>query len=539
MSVHPSLADMQCALGRGEELALRWLGWNGERVDYSYARLADAASRAATVLRDAGLVACDVVAVMAGRRPETLIAALGIWKAGGVYCPLYADLGPDPLAARLDLAEARFLVVDAGLYAEVVAPMRPLLPNLLGVLVVASGEAPPPDGCLDFNRLCHAATPLAQAAERPRGSALMLHFTSGTTAPVTGGNALPKAVLHGPDVLEAIAASAHAAFDRRAGEMLWCGGDPGWVTHTAYGLVAPLALGGAILLDEVPSAPTRCLSVLEDEPVAVWYTTPTVVRGLIGGGAAPARSFKPRALRLAACVGEPLSADAVEWGRTALGVAFRDTWWQTETGAVVLAHDPARPPLAGSMGRVLPGLRVELVRRDAQGGVTLLPPGPGTGELAVSTHCLPRWRSLGGERGAPLEEMEDWHLSGDMVRRDENGYFWFLGRDDEVILAGGRMIGPFEIEAVLMSHPAVAEVGVVGAPDTRSHEHPVAFVAVNPGFEAGGSLRRELMDYAYQHLGEGLSPQDIFFTQDLPRTTSGKIIRRALRIMAQSGVLTA
>lgn len=529
MAVSPTLADTQCALGRADSLALRWLGWNGEREDLTYGQLAEAASRVASVLLASGLQPGDTVGVMLGRRVETVTSALGVWKAGGVYCPLYADLGPDPLLIRLELGAVRMVVADASLYKELIAPLLPLLPDLSRVLLV--GDAIP-DGCGDFLGECQAVTPLAQAVEVPAGQAVVMHFTSGTTAPVASGGAPPKAVLHDKSVLTAMAKSAQAAFALEPGEMLWCTGDPGWVTHTAYGLVAPLALGATILLDEVPSAPARCLSVLEDEPVAVWYTTPTVIRGLIGGGAAPARFSKPKALRLAASVGEPLSADAVEWGRKVLGAPFRDTWWQTETGAIVLAHDPAYLPIPGSMGKALPGLHLALIHR-REDGLEILPEGVGSGELALRSDGLAPWRSLGGEGGALPEELEGWHLSGDMVRRDVEGYYWFLGREDEVILASGRMIGPFEVEAVLMSHPAVAEVGVVGAPDWRAHEHLVAFIALNPGFEAGESLRDELSAYAHEHLGDSLSPQELIFEADMPRTPSGKIIRRALKARLQ------
>lgn len=527
MAVSPTLADTQCTAGRADNLALRWLGWNGERIDFSYGRLAEAVDRAATVLVEAGLRPGDVVGVMSGRRPETVIAALAVWKAGGTYCPLFADLGPDPLLIRLEMVSVRLLIADAALYDELVAPLAGLLPDLERVLLVGDA-ALIPEGIVDFRAACAAAQPIGRAVPFAGGQAAVIHFTSGTTAPVVSGGAPPKAVLHDGTVLAAMADSASAAFDLRAGEMIWCTADPGWVTHTAYGLVAPLALGAAILLDEVPSAPNRCLAVLEEEPVAVWYTTPTVIRGLIGGGAAPARQSSPMALRLAASVGEPLSADAVEWGRKVLGAPFRDTWWQTETGAIVLAHDPRHMPLPGSMGKAMPGMALALVRRDGD-GVVVLDGGETCGELAVRTDCLPPWRCLGGEGGALPEEMEGWHLSGDMVRRDADGHYWFLGREDEVIQAAGRMIGPFEVEAVLMSHPAVAEVGVVGAPDWRSHEHLAAFVAVNPGFEAGDALRGELMEYAREHLGESLSPQDLIFEPDMPRTPSGKIIRRILK----------
>jgi acetyl-CoA synthetase len=209
-------------------------------------------------------------------------------------------------------------------------------------------------------------------------------------------------------------------------------------------------------------------------------------------------------------------------------VAFRDTWWQTETGAIVLAHPPQDEPRPGSLGRPLPGIHAALIRRTPS-GIEVIEPLAADGELALWSASLPPWRSLGGEGGALPEELDGWHLSGDCVRRDADGFYWFLGREDEVIKSAGRMIGPFEVEAVMMAHPAVAEVAVVGAPDALLHESIVAFVAVHPGFESGEALRDELLAHGRDHLGEVLAPQTIRFTQDLPHTPSGKIIRRLLK----------
>ncbi|HIJ63729.1 MAG TPA: AMP-binding protein [Rhodospirillaceae bacterium] len=520
------LTAIQCLGGRSGELALRWLSQDGDIRDYTYQDLDRMAERYARMLRRLGLKAGEVVVVMTGRRPETVFAALGIWKAGGVYCPVFRDLGPDPLFVRLMLCKGRILITDGGTYATAVAMKRDLLNHLAEVLL--TGEA----GAAGTRSL---EAELADETDPPmpqnkRGRSGVMHFTSGTTAAVAGGLAQPKAVIHDGTLVAAIAASASAAFSLGSQDMLWCTAEPGWVTHSAYGIIAPLACGAAILLDEAMPRPTRCLSVLEDQPVSVWYTSPSVIRCLIGAGAAPARRYRPRALRLAASVGEPLSPDAVEWGATVLGVPFRDTWWQTETGAIVLAHDPAQAPRPGSMGRAVPGMLLALASRLDDGGMAIMGgTGEGLGELAVKADHLPAWRCLGGEIGRIPEEIDGWHLTGDRVRRDAEGYFWFLGRKDDVIKSAGRTIGPFEVEAVLMSHPAVAEAGVVGGPDAKLNQRIVAFVAVNPGFEPGAALRCELWAYARDHLGGGLVPHEIYFAQDLPRTPSGKIIRRYLR----------
>jgi acetyl-CoA synthetase len=510
------LADRHLGTSHADHLALRWRGRDGRKRDFTFAELARLSSRLAGHLAAQGLRPGDAVAVMTGRQPETAIAALAIWKLGGVFCPLFTDLGPDPLLARLKVAEAKLLLVSDDSYAKAVRPIRDQLGFLTAILqldqlrpmIDKDGPTPPP-----------------AAAE-----AGLLHFTSGTTAPVSRGAGQPRAIRHDQRFEHNLVASGVELFGIKQGDMLWCTGEPGWALYSTFGVIVPLALGAATLMDESPVTPTRCLTVLEEEPVDFWYTTPTVIRSLMGAGAAVARSARRGKLRAAVSVGEPLSADAVDWGQRALGVAFRDSWWQTETGRVILCQPLGGPPRAGSMGRPMQGLTVRLVERVGDELHFLPDEGEVVGEIALLVSDLAPWRSVGGEHGAPAEDIEGWHLTHDIARRDEQGNYWFLGRADEVVNVAGRKVGPFEVEAVLMSHPAVAEVGVVGAPDLQSHQHLVAFIALNPGFDAGCGLRDEIFEYASEHLGSHLAPADIRFEHHLPRTSSGKIIRRRLML---------
>jgi acetyl-CoA synthetase len=464
---------------------------------------------------------------MTGRHPETVIAALALWKLGAVFCPLFADLGPDLLLARLALAKTKMLLVGDEAYRGALAPLRGKLDFLTEILFLGDH---PPAGCRSLSEMIFGAD-APKAPIQPCAEAGLLHFTSGTTAPLSRGAGQPRAIYHDQRVESRLVAGGRSALALKPGDMLWCTGEPGWVLHSSFGLIVPLALGATILMDEAPPTPARCLAVLEEEPVAVWYTSPTIIRGLMGAGLARARSGRCGALRLVVSAGEPLSADAVEWGRQALGVPFRDSWWQTETGGIVLAHPPEQPPCPGSMGRPLDGVTVRLVQRSGDALNFLPDQGEAVGEIALLAKDLAPWRALGGERGAPCEDVAGWHLTHDIARRDQQGNYFFLGRADEVINLAGRMVGPFEIEAVLMGHPAVAEIGVVGAPDPEKHQHLVAFVALNPGFEAVDALRDELRRFAVDHLGAGLAPDDIRFQHHLPRTSSGKIIRRRLKAM--------
>ncbi len=512
------LADRHVGAGQADKLALRWRGRNGLKREFTYGSLAALSDRLAAHLLAEGVKPGQSVGVMLGRQPETVVAALAVWKVGGIYCPLFSDLGPDPLRARLAVAQATLLLACADALAKAVTPLQ------------EEGAALPTVWSLDEVQSRLGRDAPAATIEADPAKAGLLHFTSGTTAPLSDASGLPRAILHDGRFAPRLVDSAVQALGLAAGDMIWPTGEPGWVVHSAFGLVAPLALGATILLDEPPPTPTRCLTVLEDEPIDVWYTNPTIIRGLMGAGAAVARSIRRPRLRVAASVGEPLSADAVAWGERAFGTPFRDTWWQTETGGVVLASDLAFRPQPGSMGRPLSGLKMRLVRRTDDDRLEALPDdAAGIGELAVELDGLAPWQSLGGEEGAPPEDIDGWHYTHDIARRDEEGNYWFIGRDDEVVNLSGRLVGPFEVEAVLMSHPAVAEAAVVGGPDADGHEHLIAFVGLNPGFDPVRALRDELYEFAVEHLGSILAPGDIRFELCLPRTSSGKIIRRTLK----------
>ena len=497
---------------------MRWRGRNGRKREFTYADLAHLSDRLATHLLAKGLRSGDTVAVMMGRQPETVIAALAVWKIGCTYCPLFSDLGPDPLQARLEVAGIKLLLASEDAIAKAVTPLQEdgafktalwSLAEVQSLLETEAGELP-------------AALDSSQAG--------LLHFTSGTTAPVSEGSGQPRAILHDQRFERRLVDSAVEALGLKAGDLIWPTSEPGWIVHSAIGLVAPLALGATVLLDEPPPSPVRCLTVLEEEPIDIWYSTPTIIRGLMGAGAAVARSIRRPRLRVAASAGEPLSADAVAWGERAFGTPFRDNWWQTETGGIVLAEALEHRPSPGCMGRPLKGLTMRLVRRTEDDRIEFLPDeGAAIGEMALKLEGLAPWSSIGGEVGAPPEDVDGWHYTHDIARRDEDGNYWFIGRADEVINLSGRLVGPFEVEAVLMSHPAVAEAGVVGGPDPQNHEHIVAFVGLNPGFDPVRALRDELHLYAVEHLGSILAPDDIRFELCLPRTSSGKIVRKTLK----------
>jgi acetyl-CoA synthetase len=502
--------------------AIRWRGKQGERRDITYAELDEATSRFANALGALGVAAGDGVFLLLGRVPELHIAMLGALKRQCVVTPLFSAFGPEPLATRMTLGQARVLVTSSSLYRRKVEPIRASLPALAHVLLIRDDEGPLPTATRDLHAMIDGAAPRFMVLRTDDEAPALLHFTSGTTGK-------PKGALHVHQAVLGHVHGARMALDLCADDVYWCTADPGWVTGTSYGVVAPLVIGATLVLDEAEFDAERWYGILQRERVSVWYTAPTAVRMMMRAGADAARAHPCPALRFIASVGEPLNPQAVGWGVEAFGLPIHDNWWQTETGGIMIANYQAMDIRPGSMGRPLPGIEAAVVQRQPDGSVRVAEPGT-EGELALKRGWPSMFRTY-------LHEEEryrkcfagDWYLSGDLARQDADGYFWFVGRADDMIKSSGHLIGPFEVESALMAHPAVHEAGVIGKPDPTIGEVVKAFVALKPGIEGTEALRRELLGFARQRLGAAVAPKEIAFTALLPKTRSGKIMRRLLR----------
>ena len=320
------------------------------------------------------------------------------------------------------------------------------------------------------------------------------------------------------------------ALDLHSDDIFWCTADPGWVTGTSYGIISPLTNGATMIVDQAEFDAERWYRILQEQKVTVWYTAPTAIRMLMKVGTEIAKRFDLSRLRLMASVGEPLNPEAVVWSAATFGKPFHDNWWQTETGGIMISNYPSMDVKPGSMGRPLPGVTAGIIERLEDGTVREITKPMAMGELALR----PGWPSM---MRAYLNEEEryrkcfvgGWYLTGDLAMRDGEGYYWFVGRADDVIKSAGHLIGPFEVESALMEHPAVAEAGVIGIPDPTAGEMVKAFVALKNGFESSDALRKELLGHARQRLGPAIAPKDIAFRQNLPKTRSGKIMRRLLK----------
>jgi acetyl-CoA synthetase len=515
--------DRQVAAGHGERRAVRFIGRNGCHADYTYRQLMRSANRCANALLALGLERGDRVFALLGRSAALHIAALGTMKAGLAFCPLFSAFGPEPIRMRLDLGGADVLVTTDALYVRKVAGLREHLPRLRHVLVVREGDGTPPPGTMDFAELMSRASDEFASIETAEDEIALLHFTSGTTG-------RPKGVLHAHAAVIAHHATARLALDLKPSDRYWCTADPGWVTGMTYGVIAPLTCGVSSTVDEEEFDPDRWYGLLADERISVWYTAPTAIRMLMKAGSELARSRTYPDLRFVASVGEPLNPEAVVWGVEALGLPIHDNWWQTETGAIMIANFPATDIKPGSMGLPFPGLEATILTRDEGGTVSIATQPDTVGELALKSGWPSMFRGYLNEEARYRSSFAgEWYLSGDLARRDADGYFWFVGRGDDVIKSAGHLISPFEVESALLSHPAVAQAGVIGVPDPIAGAAVKAFVELKPGITGDDALRKSLLGHARRLLGAAVSPRYVSFIESLPRTRSGKIMRRVLR----------
>ena len=514
--------DRHVAHGLGTKTAIRWLGKNGVHRAFSYADLAQATNRFANALDRLGVVPGERVFVLMGRLPELYVAVLGALKARCVVTPLFSAFGPEPIATRAEMGDARVLVTTPELYKRKIRGLRERLPGLRHVIVV--GAEPLDDPSLQaWSALVDTCPSEYTIAPTDPESISLLHFTSGTTG-------RPKGAVHVHAAVLAHAVTGRYALDLHADDVFWCTADPGWVTGTSYGIIAPLVNGVTSVVVEAEFDAETWYGVLEREKVSVWYTAPTAIRMMMKLGADAVKGHDLSSLRFMASVGEPLNPEAVIWGQRAFGLPFHDNWWQTETGGIMIANYAALDILPGSMGKPLPGITAAIVHRVEGGGIALVNEPLIDGELALKAP----WPSM--MRGYLHEEeryrkcfVDGWYLTGDLAKRDAEGYYWFVGRADDVIKSSGHLIGPFEVESALLEHPAVAEAGVIGIPDPMAGEVVKAFVALKPGFDADETLRRELLGHARKRLGAAVAPKDIEFRSNLPKTRSGKIMRRLLK----------
>ena len=524
LNIAHEAVDRHAAGAHGSHMAIRWMGKRGEIRDFTYADLSRLTNRFANVLRKLGVQKGERVFALCGRIPELYVTVLGALKNCNVFCPLFSAFGPEPILQRISIGDGRVLVTTTTLYKRKVAAIRDSLPDLRHVILIgAPEEVRAIPGVLDFHQLMDEAADRFEIPPTAPEDLALLHFTSGTTGK-------PKGAMHVHEAVVAHHMTGTFALDFHPGDIFWCTADPGWVTGTSYGIIAPLTHGITSIVDEAEFDAERWYALLQDQKVTVWYTAPTAVRMMMKIGTEVIRKYDLRNLRFIASVGEPLNPEAVVWGQEAFGLPIHDNWWQTETGGIMIANYAAMDIRPGSMGRPLPGIDAGIVHLRKDGTVEEVTAPHIEGELALR----PGWPSM--FRGYLHEDERyrkcfagGWYLTSDLAKRDADGYFWFVGRADDVIKSSGHLIGPFEVESALLEHQAVAEAGVIGKPDPVAGEVVKAFVSLKPPHVPSEQLRAELLGFARKRLGAVVAPKEIDFVPSVPKTRSGKIMRRLLK----------
>ncbi|MBU2500595.1 acetate--CoA ligase [bacterium] len=510
-------SDRICDLGKQDKDALRWEDFRGESRTYTFDDVRVLSNTFATFLQDQGVTAGDRVCMFLDRVPELYIGFLGVLKMGAIVQPLFSAFGDDSLWTRLDDASTRAIVTQKKHLGKV-RRARENLPGLEFVFVVDEANLREGEIRLDLAGLprveeytCHPTT-----AETPS----VLHYTSGTTGQ-------PKGAQHVHNSLVSQYITAKWVLDLKEDDVYWCNADPGWVTGTSYGIIGPWSNGVTQAILDAGFNAEKWYAFIERQGITVWYSAPTAIRLLMKEGLDLVRRFDLSCLRHLASVGEPLNAEAVLWGREAFGLDFHDTYWQTETGCMVITNFPGMEVRPGSMGKPFPGITAAVL--DTRTFEPLTQPGQ-VGLIAIRegwpSQIRGYWNNLEGYR---KKIVNGWYICGDRASIDRDGYYWFCGRDDDVINTGGHLVGPFEIESALLEHPAVAESAAVAKPDPVNMEVVKAFVTLKAGFEPSKDLELEIMNVIRKKLSGLAMPQEIEFIAALPKTRSGKIVRRILR----------
>lgn len=495
-----------------QKLALLWENDHGESQKFTFEELAELSGKVANILKKLGVQSGDRVFLFLPRIPELYYCFLGILKTGAIAGTLFQAFGPAGIKDRLENSGARFLITHSSLIKRV-EEIKNELPKLEKIIDVSGVYEN-----FDFPKERELALPEFEIAHlEPEDRAFML-YTSGTTGK-------PKGVVHSHKAIIQEYLTAKWVLDIRSEDMYWCTADPGWVTGIAYEILGSWANAATALIYDGRFSPDKWYSLIDKHNVTIWYTAPTAIRMLMKAGKDLIKKYSFKSLRHLASVGEPLNPEAIRWGLEVFKKPFHDNWWQTETGAICIANYPAMDIKVGSMGKPFPGIQAGIVGDDGRE----LEAGK-EGNLALR----PGWPSMMLEIWENPEKYQtyfknNWYISGDRAWRDADGYFWFMGRADDVIKTAGERVGPFEVESALLEHPAVAEAGVIGKPDVERGEIIKAFCVLHPGKVQSEQLKEEISEFVKKNLAGHAYPREIEFVKTLPKTRSGKIMRRVLK----------
>lgn len=505
--------DRHAKSWRRNKVALYYEGLK-RKEKYTFQELTYLSNKFANVLRSLGIEKGERVFIFLPRIPELYYSFLGIIKAGCIAGTLFSAFGSGGLRDRLQDCEAKALITDGELKKRLYE-VRGELKKLKYVIVV--GEDVSGDEISFYEEFSKASRKF-KVEEMGRDEHAFMLYTSGTTGK-------PKGVVHVHQSILQHHMTAKWVLDLHDEDIYWCTADPGWITGISYGILGSWSNGASTLVYRGRFDPAKWYSLIEEYGVTVWYTAPTAIRMLMKAGESLAKKYDLSSLRHICSVGEPLNPEAIRWSERVLGLTIHDSWWQTETGGILISNFPSMKVKPGSMGKPVPGIKAGII--DEEGNE--LPPGK-EGDLAIihpwpsMMHCI--WKN---EEKYKSYFKGKWYISGDRAYRDEEGFFWFVGRADDVIKTSGERVGPFEVESALVEHPAVVEAGVIGKPDPIRGEIIKAFIILAEGYSPSKELEEDIKKFVKRKLAGHAYPREIEFRDSLPKTRSGKIMRRVLK----------
>lgn len=539
--------DRHTKTWRRNKIAFIWEGENGDKVTMSYWRLWQEVNKFANVLRSMGVKKGDRVTIYMGRIPEIVIAMLACAKVGAPHSVVYGGFSDQALADRIADAQSRVVVTADGSW------LRGKIVHLKDTVDEAVKRSPVVDTVIVIKRTGHdvrmeqgrdywyhdlmalpIASPYCETEVMDAEDPLFILYTSGTTGK-------PKGVLHTHGGYQVYTSTTlEWAFDIKDDDRWWCAADPGWITGHSYIVYAPLILGAtSIIYEGAPNYPypDRWWRIVENYGVTILYTAPTAIRGLMRFGEAWAQRHDLSSLRLLGSVGEPINPEAWRWYHRVIGqerCPIIDTWWQTETGGFMITPLPSVGLKPGSATRPFPGIKVDIVNEKGES----CQPGE-DGELVIQSPWPSMLRTVWGDDQRFLDQYwskykkQGWYLAGDTARKDEDGYIWVIGRNDDVIKVSGYRLGTAEVESGLVSHDAVAEAAVIAVPDDVRGNVIHAYCILVAGVTGNKELEDALKNHVAEEVGPIAKPSVISFVDKLPKTRSGKIMRRVLKAQAQ------
>jgi acetyl-CoA synthetase len=506
----------QCDQGRADKVAMRWISSHQERHDYTFADLEAESNRFANALQSLGFAGGDVFFTFLPKMPEQFFSFLGSLKMQLITGTLFANFGEEALLDRLGDARAKGIVTKKSFLKKIKA-IRDRLPALKYVIVVDADDNIAPD-IISYSKLVAAHSPEYKTPLTGPDVPSVLHYTSGSTGK-------PKGVLHRHNSIMHQYMTTSEVLSLTSDDIFWCTADQGWVTGTSYGIIGPWSHGITQVQYGGGYEAEAWFELLEKEKVSVWYTAPTALRMLMQEDTGIFEKFNLSNLRQISSVGEPLNPEVIHWAKRTLFKEIFDTWWQTETGGIMIANRPGIEIRPGSMGKPVTGIEPAILADDGT---------PVTDGMQGNLCVKAGWASmfvtyLNKEEAYRSRFRNGWYYTGDTAYRDAEGYFWFMGRSDDVINTAGHLVSPFEVESALLEIKEIAESGVIGAPDELLFEKVVAFITLHKGIEYTKELELKIRLYVSNKVSSLATPQDIVVIDTVPKNKSGKIMRRVLK----------